>query len=280
MGPLNFSEGMYARLQEQISDIKGLHDDVISHAKASGKLIRGALDELRAHYADISAAELLKDFQMLVLPKFMGLGFYFKELVWLEYSKPIASNYELMLFYKQQVEFVRLFFSRHSVEYQLHKMRMMELEGDDLLEDHQLKWVEFAPEDSVGLERYDMSARFIGYEHLLKEMLERLKLHEEVEQVLPRDVRGNRLKWTGKLVNLVELAYGLYETSQINNGDARLSDIMNWLTTSFQVNIKSAYRVFDTIKQRKRLSHACFLDEMRKALLNRVEMDNEYFPGR
>jgi RteC protein len=62
-----------------------------------------------------------------------------------------------------------------------------------------------------------------------------------------------------------------YDTLQINEGKADLSDIIDWLEQSLQVNLSRYYRRFMEIKQRKAMSKTRYLDEMRDVVNKRID---------
>ena len=84
----------------------------------------------------------------------------------------------------------------------------------------------------------------------------------------------NDLKWTGDSINIVELAYGLWLTGQLNNGNASLNQIVKWLETNLYVKIGIVQRRFSEIGQRKRLSPTKYIDQMRDTILQKIESSN------
>lgn len=85
-------------------------------------------------------------------------------------------------------------------------------------------------------------------------------------------------RWTGEAINLVELAYGLYYTGEINNGHAGIAEIVRLFEKIFNVAIGKPSRRFTEIKQRKRLSKTKYLDQMKTAIDKRIDEDDEFVP--
>jgi hypothetical protein len=79
------------------------------------------------------------------------------------------------------------------------------------------------------------------------------------------------LKWTGETINLVEIAYGIWLTGQVNHGNASISEIVLWLEKHFAVRVGKAHRRWQNISGRKRLSYTRYLDECKAAIEKRVE---------
>ena len=77
-------------------------------------------------------------------------------------------------------------------------------------------------------------------------------------------------KWTGKVIDLVELNYGLHGTGSINNGNASLKDIKECLEEAFDVDLGNTSSYFQDIIRRKNGS-TTFLDLMKAKLLQRID---------
>lgn len=89
-----------------------------------------------------------------------------------------------------------------------------------------------------------------------------------------REGKGRKLRWTGDSCNLIELAYGLFDFRQINDGEVDLSDVME----VFQINLSRNFRRFTEIKRRKSISKTRFLDQMKAAVEKRIEDGDAYVP--
>jgi len=94
----------------------------------------------------------------------------------------------------------------------------------------------------------------------------------------PKLENTKEYKWTGETINLVELAYGLYYTGEINNGNAGIAEIVRLFEKIFNIAIGKPSRRFTEIKQRKRLSKTKYLDQMKTAIDKRIDEDDEFLP--
>jgi len=81
------------------------------------------------------------------------------------------------------------------------------------------------------------------------------------------------LTWTGEKQNLIELAYGLWLTKQINDGNVTLQQIVKWLETSLQVELGSVQKAFANIRSRKRLSPTKYIDQLKDEILKKIDDD-------
>lgn len=77
------------------------------------------------------------------------------------------------------------------------------------------------------------------------------------------DEKGSGLIFTDKKVSLIELAYSLYYSGCINNGNADIREICDQLGKAFNIEVTDFYRSFLDIKSRKG-SKTKFLDRLIK----------------
>ena len=118
-------------------------------------------------------------------------------------------------------------------------------------------------------------AKFIAYERLRDYLLEQLN-NAQIKLKISNAIKKDELelKWTGDTINLVELAYGIWLTGQVNHGNAGIAEIIHWLEIHFQVKVGRPHRRWQSISYRKRVTKTKFLDEMRDAIEKRL--DDEY----
>ena len=121
-------------------------------------------------------------------------------------------------------------------------------------------------------------AKFMAFERLKDYLQERLHNPGSVPAAATISKKGREIKWTGDKSNLIELAYAIYDTMQINDGNVDISDIVDWFEQSLQVNLSRYYRRFSEIKARKSISKTKYLDEMRQALLRRIDEGDAFKP--
>ena len=81
------------------------------------------------------------------------------------------------------------------------------------------------------------------------------------------------IKWTGDKSNLIELAYGIWLTGQLNEGNASLNEIIRLLENSLAVKLGNFRKRFSELESRKRLSSTKFIDQMKAVILKKMEDD-------
>ena len=125
------------------------------------------------------------------------------------------------------------------------------------------------PDDgSAGSRLIGKAVSFIGD---MQKMVEKMPLAE----MKPFVTKDAQLKWTGDIVNLVELVYGLVEMGCVNDGNIPIEKLGNALFRLFGLEPKPYSRAYTTIKRRVKDNggRAYFLSEMRKQLEERIDQD-------
>jgi hypothetical protein len=79
-----------------------------------------------------------------------------------------------------------------------------------------------------------------------------------------------KLKWTGSIIDWVELNYALHEVKKINNGEISLRELFQQMGEIFDFNVKEFANYFMNIKGRLEENKTKFLDELKKALVRKM----------
>lgn len=121
---------------------------------------------------------------------------------------------------------------------------------------------------------YDVQNRFldiaIGYINTELELLRRYDRIRDLHTKTPH-------RWTGTIVELVELIYGLQELHCIDEGEAPINEMIAFFNSSFGLEVKEShcYNAYADMKRRKNDSRTYFLDKMRERLNLRMQRDEE-----
>lgn len=88
---------------------------------------------------------------------------------------------------------------------------------------------------------------------------------------------ATRMRWTGTLVEMVELIYGLQEMRCIDDGDTPINELFAFFGSQFglEIKVRNCYDTYLDIKRRKNDSRTYFLDKMRDRLNLRMQRDDE-----
>jgi hypothetical protein len=194
-------------------------------------------------------------------------------------NTPINTDESKIKYFEDELKARRSFFRMNNFHYQYFKNGLTDLDHLYFLRGNGQLIVpvaEFSDTDKeLSTPMTYLFAKFIAYEHLqyyILEQIARLKYPESQQSKL--STQPNDLKWTGDSVNIVELAYGVWLTGQMNNGNASLNQIVRWLESSLDISIGIIQRRFNEIERRKRLSPTKFIDQMKEAILKKISSGN------
>ena len=214
-----------------------------------------------------------------VKPQFYSDKVLVLEQYQLEFHKPEGPEQTLITYYESELEHLERFFKLNAFHYQYYRSEFEELDhlyflrGKELPENFVHEVPNKEPDFSTALDY--LFAKFTAYERLRYMILNEIAVLKTPVSfpLTAKQKASSTLQWTGDSINLVEIAYGVWLTGQLNNGNASISEIIRWLEDMFQVKIGRAHRRWTEISQRKRSSYTKYLDRMQQALLNRI--DNE-----
>ncbi|WEA01743.1 RteC domain-containing protein [Mucilaginibacter sp. SJ] len=194
-------------------------------------------------------------------------------------NRPIGRTETQVDYFEGQLESLAAFLRMNAFYYQYYKNGFTELDhlyfvpggGQAAIPMPDLP--ELAPDTSTAMTY--LFAKFIAYERIQFYILNQIELIERQgpSGTFYLEDSDNPVKWTGDIVNLIEVAYGVWLTGQVNNGNASLGQIVRWLESSLAVNMGNVQKKFGEIESRKRISITRFLDQMVQAINMRAEQD-------
>ena len=90
------------------------------------------------------------------------------------------------------------------------------------------------------------------------------------------DIQTTPFRWTGSLVELVEIIYAFDETGCINDGQNDIKELTAFFGSQLGLEIKDShcYNAYTDMKRRKSESRTYFLDKMRERLNLRMQRDD------
>ena len=208
-----------------------------------------------------------------IVPSFYKFLIYYVETYNREKSAQVIPASHLVEYYQEELNAIERFFKQNTFIYQYYLLKANDL--DELYFLAKLPVKSFlVPEVPDMGSYYGTNASFFFAKIMAHEMLRdyiQNKLIELKHLVNnPASNITNKMVWTGESINLVEIAYGLWLTGQLNNGNASLNQIFYWLEKNLHIYIGKPQRRFVEIERRKRLSQTNFLDQMRNALITKI----------
>ena len=84
-------------------------------------------------------------------------------------------------------------------------------------------------------------------------------------------------RWTGAVVEIVELIYALHEMKRIDDGEIAMNELAGFFGELFDIRLdaRNLYDAYTDIKRRKGDSRTYFLDKLRERLNLRMQRDDE-----
>jgi hypothetical protein len=276
-----FIKKLYDDLMEEL----GLYGEMgaIPIKRLAGKLqvINKALAELKQFVQDNPFADQQEEINFFKYEKPM----FVCELLTAHYMFTIETqrrqfNAEVLIrnYYEQELKVIKHHLQQQQFLYQYYLLEASELDSMLFVRGTEASGG-LLPEtpdlDPAYSTKADyLFALFMSYEKVQEFLINELYPSSENEKL------GKRLNWTGETINLVELAYGLYLTGQINGGKASIAEIMEWLERYFNADVGNAYRRWQDIAKRKRLTGTKFIDQMRDAINKKLDDDNDLGKGK
>jgi len=282
---------MNPKIEKVASELKqklSLNDEIeytnpLESYNNANKIVEDALAELKdfieTHHFEKKEDEI--EFFKKIKPEMVSLriehGLRYNLIV----NKPIGTNKGQAKYFEEELKALQSFLRLNAFHYQYFKNEYKELDHLYFIRNSGPLSIP-VPEtpdadDDFSTPMSYLFAKFIAYERIQYFII------KQISFLQARDLPGTpiapdeniELKWTGDIINLVELAYGIWLTGQMNNGNASLSQIVRWLETNLSVTIGIIQRRFAEIERRKRLSITKFIDQMKNAILKKIESNNE-----
>ncbi|WCT13800.1 RteC domain-containing protein [Mucilaginibacter jinjuensis] len=263
--------------------------------KVSGKEINSARFRNTLPFVRKAILELRTLFENSQFDKNLDEAYFFKHVKPLIYSYLISeielsriflNNPEILensdaTYYSSFTEKYRKFFVINNFQYRYYKSQSTEF--DDLLfvrrKDISLTTIDYSVLSDPGFSTMldPFFAKFMAFERVQDVLKDLTRCRSSIRKEAPgdTDITHNSLTWTGEAINLVEVAYGIWLTGQINNGEASISEIIHWLETGFKLKIGRAYRRWTEISRRKLISSTRYLDQMKDSINKRIEDEND-----
>jgi hypothetical protein len=249
------------------------------------KLIRDALKKLKQlileYPIDDEQAEIL--LFKYIKPSFYCHQIYCTEMYTIETDLPFGDVSKQLLFLEEELSYVERFFKKYAFLYQYYKLDANDMDSLYFVRGKEAQTVllpnvpELDPNFSTGCGY--LFSKFKAFEMLkawLQEKMACLKVNPNNPII---DFNGTvmpDLRWTGDAINLAELGYGIYYSSQLNNGTAGIAQIFRWLEEKLHIKIGIPAKRFAEIRARKRLSRTRFIDEMKDGILRKLEQEEAH----
>jgi hypothetical protein len=272
----NKYESWLAELQAEIALLDGEPIAPLERLKHILTLTSGHINTMKDEIVSEGFPSVEAEIQFFkhIKPGFYALQVFEVDFYSLAMNIPAGTTEMVRSYYEQELLYLFRFFRTHAFHYQYYRTGARELDGQYFTRDGKpgdipvLELVDPWPGFSSPLDY--LFAKFIAYERMQNYLIDQLTVLYAGKQPEKNAKPLPKLRWTGEAINLVELAYGLWLTGQINDGNVTITDIVLWLEQKLSVRIGVPNRRWNEISARTHTDPAKFLDRMRAAIHERV----------
>jgi len=274
-----FADELYNQLEQQLGRTNNNIDSNIAKLAESMHAVTTQLNLLRKFIKDngfVNEQEEINCFK-IIYPKFYSWYIYLSEEFNITTNVPIGTEQMIRDYYLQEIALIKRYFNQNQFSYQYYLHDETALDEDYFLRKNFVPFrhglVSIPSDDEFSTNQGYPFARFKAYDMLQDFLIKRIRLlyHESIDPLMLQILNNEKRQWTGEKINLVEIAYGIYYTGQMNNGKADLKEIIGWLEFSLNVDLSQAYRMFLDIRRRKTTSYTKFLEQMAKSINHQID---------
>lgn len=279
---LSETKKLLQELLKEIEVLKQKNEDEINKAHIFLKSVLSYNQRLKELLLSGSFADVDEEivFFKTIKPKFVSLHLYYIALEEYGLNGAKGNRKRLRKFYEKELQKTEDFLNinRHMVHY----FRSDASQMDEQLFVRGVKkypnWL-VKPRTDVD-ERYStigdhLIAKIAAAEMIYQYIVKQLSVLENVSNLAVQENKNPNCKWTGESINLVEIAYGIWLTGQMNNGNSTISEIIRWLESSLGVNVGRAYRRWTEISRRDQMNTTKYLDRMKEAINIRLMNEDD-----
>lgn len=277
-----FIHTLYQQLEEELALYADLSTVPVNKLNGAMNSIRLSMEKLKNYVlgnAFQSEQEEISFFKY-DKSKFVSEMVFLRELTAVQIKLPVFGADAIRTFYEAQLRQIECFFTQYRFFYEYYR-----LDADDL--DPLLFLRKSRPlnillpgsgeqDDQFSTNGDFLFGKFIAFERLQTYLIDEINSVSNTYQKrgMEDENKSKSLTWTGESINLVELAYGMWLTGQVDHGNASISEIIQWLEVHFNVRIGKAHRRWQAVAARKRVSQVKYIDEIRAAVLKRIDDEN------
>lgn len=212
-------------------------------------------------------------------PEILGRLLYFYKIYRIETQCPTGSNDVIKNYLNTELGSLTYFFSRNLDFYQYYRSQSTIYDEyyfirgkTDIRLCTDSSQFDKDPYFSTG---YDYKvAKIIANEMLRIYLNKRLVKLDNSNQIEDNRQRLTKypFRFTGKKVSLIELGYSLVSSGDINNGNAEIKEMMDFLSIMFNVDLGDYYAAYIAMKERK--DRTAYLHRLIDNLTKRMDEDD------
>lgn len=270
-----FWEDLQGKLEKNLLNLEMKENDQIIFCQAAIRIIRNALEDLRAvvlengFASDEEEISFFKNVKRAIVQQLI----YYSELLMIESRRPPGNKEFNVRYYNQELDRMNRFCVENMPYWQYHITGASSLDKVYFTRDGADRDA-FSDASVVNIDRhfstsYDfLFAKLSAYDELSNYY--NLYVRELENGAPTRQLKKDKLVWTGSKAAIIELIYGLHSCGVINNGNVEVKQIAAFFEEHFNVQIGNWYRAFQDMRERK-ANRTIFMDQLKKGILERME---------
>jgi hypothetical protein len=278
-----FWEDLRAKLENELLQLEMKENDQIRFYKKSIGIIRKALEDLRhlvlEHGFGSDEEEII--FFKNVKPSIVQQLIYYSESLTIESRRPPGNKEFNVKYYNLELDRMNRFCIENMAYWQYHITGESSLDKVYFTRDGADRDA-FFDAAVVNIDKhfstsYDfLFAKLSAYEKLSNYYNIYIR---ELETGAPtRQLKKEKLVWTGSKAAIVELIYGLHSCGVINNGNVEVKQIAAFFEEYLNVQIGNWYRAFQDMRERK-ANRTIFIDLLKTKVLQRMDETDKNYKG-
>lgn len=272
-----FSERLYEDLNNALGHLKLEEKQLLRGLEQSVLVCIRHFTRLRDFYKENEPKDDKDKIRFFkeVKPKFKSLLIFHQQLLNLESRRPIGDQAVLSAYYMDELKSLAHYFESQQPFYQYIRTKAVYLDDQYFLPG--VYNVQLDPDENQvdGDSRFTTShdnklARIMANELILT-YLEKtiLRLNHKEEIDLSTFMEEEMVVWTQTNTALVETIYGWKETKSINDGKLSIARMTAYMEKVFHIELGNISDTWNYICGRA--SKTIYLDEMKKAILDRMD---------
>ena len=270
-----FWEDLQAKLERELLQLEMKENNQIIFCQAAIRIIRNALEDLRnlvlenGFASDEEEIFFFKNVKQAIVQQLI----YYSELLMIESRRPPGNKEFNVRYYNQELDRMNRFCVENMPYWQYHITGASSMDKVYFTRDGADRDA-FSDASVVNIDRHFSTS----YDFLFAKLSAYDKLSNyynvyvrELENGAPtRQLKKDKLVWTGSKAAVIELIYGLHSCGVINNGNVEVKQIAEFFGEHFNVQIGNWYRAFQDMRERK-ANKTIFTDQLKKKILERMD---------
>lgn len=277
---------LQAQMNEELDLINKQSENALQLAEASFRAVEAIIKKLKDYILDYTFRDEQEEIKFFkeIKPVFQSKLIYYLELYYIEANWPGGNKKAAKAYCLQEMERVQQYFTRNQWFYNYyrtgktiydHLFFLRTATALPLLPDYDIDMdARFSTIHSVNLAHIQAFGLIKGYlQRSLNELINGPSL------IIPQQDQKDKLFFTGKKAELIELGYALHAVGAINNGNASLKQIMDALQNVFHTDVGYYPAVYHQNIRLRKKERCVFLKALIEFTERRMD-DLDEFPGR